>query len=102
METKNAVIKNVKLGFEDHGILTAYITLDYGSLNQAFGGYGLGGPCASVFIQQVLETVGVDNWEDLKGKPIRAMSDHAKVYKIGHYIEDKWFDPSETFKSMGL
>ena len=39
MRIKNAIIENVTLGFEDHGIMTSYIHVDYGG-----GGGGFGNP----------------------------------------------------------
>jgi hypothetical protein len=40
-----------------------------------------------------MKVVGVDKWENLKGKAVRVKSDHSKVYAIGHYLKDKWFEP---------
>lgn len=89
-EIRNAVIKRTELGYEDHGILTAWLHLYYGSSGQGFGGFWLN----VKFIDGVLKTVGVQRWEDLAGKHLRADCDHGKVYRIGHIVEDKWFDPT--------
>lgn len=45
-----------------------------------------------------METVGVHNWHDLAGKPVRVRQDHSQVAAIGHYIEDKWFDAAVEMK----
>jgi hypothetical protein len=104
VEEKNARIKGTTLGIEDHGILTAFIDLDYGSGGQSFGGRSLdewdeaakrrvGHAFGSEFILQVLRTLGVSSWEKLPGTPCRVRADWDKVYALGHYLEDKWFDP---------
>ena len=39
-EIRNAVIQSTMLGYEDHGILTCFLHLDYSGAGQGFGGYG--------------------------------------------------------------
>ena len=93
-ESKNAKIASTMLGIEDHGIMTCMLTLDYGGVSQGFGGYDLKyGPYGVKFLREILETVGVSEWEDLPGKYIRVVSDHGKVHRIGHITEDRWFTP---------
>lgn len=43
-ELKNAIIKDVRVMIEDHGLLSCYVTLDYGGSCQGFGGYELYNP----------------------------------------------------------
>jgi len=103
-EIENARITSTMLGVEDHGILTAFVTLEYKSGMQSFGGYCMGnhdrhkrtesGFCAD-FIVNVLSVVGVEKWEDLIGKHVRADHDSMKVYAIGNLLKDEWFDPKE-------
>lgn len=104
---RNAKITDAEILIEDHGFLTAYITLDYGGSGQGFGGYTLhsenqsGEPnFAGHFLRRTLEIVGVQNWSDLTGKCIRVMSRHNGVKAIGHILEDRWFDPSDEFESL--
>lgn len=97
------------LGFEDHGIFTCMIHLDYGGAGQGFGGYCLAGSndkdtdgnfpnnYGANFIKKILEVVGVEKWEDLVGKHVRVKAEHTKVLEIGNILEDEWFNPS-TFK----
>lgn len=104
MQLRNAKITSTTLGFEDHGILTAYIHLNYGSSGQSFGGFGFG-PTKSEFetnngfgasfIATVLDIVDVDKWENISGRAVRVIHDHERVYAIGHLIENKWFYPGE-------
>lgn len=108
METKNAVITCAEIFIEDHGILTAFLYLDYGGESQGFGGYGLQSNSwpndtpnrAGMFIRRTLEVVGVDNWKNLPGKTIRVKADHTKVHSIGHIIKDNWFTPQEEFERL--
>lgn len=106
-EMKNAKIVSTMLGREDHGIMTAFIHLDYGGSGQGFGGYGFDNPktpgdykagrigtvYGCEFIRRVLEVVGVEKWEDLPGKYVRVVADWGHVHRIGHITDDKWFDP---------
>ena len=102
---RNAVITDTMLGIEDHGIFSASITLDYGGTFQHFGGYCLGMPpdtevdvpsdAASRFIQRTLQVAGVDKWEDLVGRPIRAEASRKGVEAIGHFMNNDWFYPKQ-------
>jgi len=104
---RNAVIVDTFLGIEDHGIMTCWITLDYGGgSRQGFGGFILdtfdklqdrrvGTSFGMSFIMRILEMVGVTRWEDLKGKHVRAKVTYEKIHAIGHIVEDKWFEPDK-------
>ena len=50
---------------------------------------------------RIMDTVGVERWEDLKGKYIRIVDEGwgSSVKKIGNIIEDKWFDIDKFFKN---
>lgn len=108
---KNAVIDNVMLEIEDHGILSCFIgTKMENGFYQAFGGWSLYLPpsytyhdinsFAGHFIYRVLEIAEVENWNDLVGKAIRVYSDWNKIHAIGHIIDDDWFIPSLDFKKV--
>jgi hypothetical protein len=77
-------IRSTRLGYEDHGILTANIDITFDG-----GGIGVGGFCLDEpaekgnykagrrgtaygldHIIRFLETVGVDRWEDLPGRQV--------------------------------
>lgn len=104
---KNAVIEGTRLGTENHGILTFDIILDYGNGgHQGFGGFALdgfdkikdkrvGSAYGTEAIRRVLEVVGVENWEDLKGKSVRAEAKHDKIKRLGNFLKDDWLDLSE-------
>jgi len=108
---KNAKIKGVSLTMEDHGVLSAYLHLDYGGACQSFGNYELYSPYyyqthqkqanfAGHFIWRCMEIAGVERWEDVAGKTIRVRARHDGIDAIGNIIEDDWFYPSKDFKTM--
>lgn len=112
-EIKNVKITNVSLTMADHGCLTFYLTLEGDGWGISYGGYciGLGFLESDSFtaknggglvaIMRIMDTVGVERWEDLKGKYIRIVDEGwgSSVKKIGNIIEDKWFDIDEFFKN---
>lgn len=108
----NAKITSTMLGIEDHGVLTVYLTLDYGGAGQGFGGHVLDGPydeatkrradsaAFALYVRRVMEVVGVNSWEALKGQFCRVRQSHSKVHAIGNLLEDKWFFPEEELKAF--
>lgn len=111
IETKNALIERATITNDDHGLLSARLSLDYGESGQGFGGYALYLPkdfshstnqknYAGHFIWRVMEIAGVDEWSKLPGKTIRVKCEHFKVHAIGHIVKDDWFCPTDDFKAM--
>jgi len=108
IETRNATIKSTMLGYEDHGIFTAILNLDYGGAGQGFGLCFLdayndktkereGTAFGMQFIIEVMKVVGVESWESLKGKHCRVKADYEKVHAIGHFLKDEWFSPQDLY-----
>lgn len=108
---ENALITNVDLSMADHGCLTLVMTLEGDGWGAVYGGYCLGngylGAADDFFdgsaagmecLIRIMDTIGVEKFQDLKGKYIRIATkrwcDSVKI--IGNIINDKWFDP-ETF-----
>lgn len=98
-EIVNAKIVGTMLGIEDHGIMTSFLFLEWPGSGIGFGGYSLGGNSAVLFIRTILEVVGVEKWEDLKGKYVRVdlggLGQPAKG--IGNILKDDWLYPKEFF-----
>lgn len=96
-EIKNAIIKSTFLGIEDHGMTTAILGLAYGKgSEQSFGMHSLVYKHYGIaYIRRILDVVGVDSWEQLKGQKIRAVAEHAQVQAIGNWLDDNWFNPVE-------
>jgi hypothetical protein len=110
---ENAVIKDVDLSMADHGCLTLAMTLDGGGWGVVYGGYCLGngylgadddffrGSAAGMeYLIRIMDTVGVERFQDLKGKYVRVATKGwgGSVKIIGNIIKDQWFD-AETFFS---
>ena len=62
-----------KLGF-DHDVFVFQIYFKFGASGQGFGGYGLEHEDCYKVLKRILQAVGVEKWEDLKGK-------YAHVYR---------------------
>lgn len=110
MEILNAKIEDVSLTMADHGCLTFYLHLKMQNAGVSVGGYciGHGYLGAKEFdgydkgtevLMRIMDTVGVDKWEDLKGKFIRIKSNGwgSIIDEIGNIIDDKWLNFREFF-----
>lgn len=108
---ENALIEKVDLSMADHGCLTLAMLLQGGGWGVVYGGYCLGkgylgadddffsGSAAGMeYLMRIMDTVGVERFQDLKGKYVRVATkgwgDQVKI--IGNILKDKWFD-AETF-----
>lgn len=110
MKFENAKITNVSITMADHGCLTFWITVESDGWGCSIGGYSIGlgylgagkfdgyGPGLEAMMR-IMDTVGVDRWEDLKDKYIRVESDGwgSTVTCIGNIIKDKWFNLKDFF-----
>jgi hypothetical protein len=112
LEIKNAKITNVSLSMADHGCLTFYVGLNGGGWCCNFGGYCIGhgylgaesfqGSEAGLeVLMRIMDTVGVECWEDLKGQYCRVKTEGwgGKILSIGNILKDKWFDIKEFYNT---
>ena len=84
---KIAKITDTLLGYEDHGIFTVILTLEYGGGSaQGAGMYSLdqydketkqryGTAAGMDFIIGIIRACGVDQWEKIKGRTVVAIMD---------------------------
>lgn len=111
IETKNARITDCFLGFEDHGIFTFLLRLDYGGGGQGFGNYALdewsekdgkrvGSAVGCSLIMELFTTLGVTHWGALRNLPVRVRASHSKVYAIAPFIGGDWLDIEEFFSNQ--
>lgn len=110
IEVKNAIITSATITNDDHGLLSAWLMLDYGGAGQGFGGYCLYLPKsfkhhamlshAGHFIWRVMEVADVTEWSKLVGKTIRVRCEQSYVEAIGHIVKDDWFNPEEDFAGI--
>ncbi len=95
----NGIIKSTWLGFEDHGMYTFFLDIDYGGSGQGFGGYGLNDRLAGMTVRRILEVLETERWEHLPHTPVRIKREHegfgAKAIAIGHLLNDQWFELKE-------
>jgi hypothetical protein len=88
-------IRSTRFGYEDHGILTADLTVEWPGGGIGVGGYALDTPKKNAdgehvgregtafgldHIVQIMRAVGVQKWEDLKGKQIMVLFEGASLW----------------------
>ena len=107
-----ATVSSTKLYWEDHGILTASLILEWQNGGVSFGGYCLDEPrdregrdysrVGTAYgldhIMRIIETVGVESWEKIKGAKIIGYFDRenalgSTLTAIGGLDNGKVFDP---------
>lgn len=99
-QIQNGKIDSTMLGYEDHGILSFNIHLDYGGSVQGFGGIVLGKENI-ITLFKGMQRIGFESWESLKGTLVRVEREDGyagKIIGIGHIIENKWFYIGEIMK----
>ena len=110
-DIKNAIIESTMLG-KTHGIMTFIIYIKFDKcIKCGVGLYALDeynekldkrvcNASSMEVISEILDVVGVKQWEDLPGKYIRIEDNSwgSKITKIGNIIEDKWIDFEEFFE----
>ena len=89
-EIRNAKIESTMLGYEDHGILTGFLMMDYSGAGQGFGGWAIG-ECCGQYIKGILDCLNIARWEDIAGTYCRVDIQDGLIRGIGHITSDKWF-----------
>lgn len=107
---ENTLIENVDISMADHGCITLSIALRGGCWSRVFGGCYLGhgylgatkfkgSPKGIEMIAQIMNIVGVERFNEMKGKYIRvAVKSGGDTIKIiGNIIKNQWFDVESFF-----
>jgi hypothetical protein len=72
-----AKIERTYLGFEDHGILTGMLHVNYGAAGQGIGGYTIKS-VAGDYLHRTIKACGVNAWEELTGRTIYVLTDASR------------------------
>lgn len=113
MEIENAKIAKVSISMNDRGCLTFWLVLEGRAWVTSFGGYCVGKGYLGadefsaenggglVAMMRIMDTVGVEKWEDLVGKYCRVKVERwgSTIKVIGNIMKDQWFDIDEFFKT---
>lgn len=102
-QTENARISGVRLGFDRDIFLSFWVTVEGKGWGQSIGGYVLakkgeteGFAKGFVAIANLLNVVGVESWEELRGQLIRVKDvggpGSSTPPIIGNIIDDEWWD----------
>lgn len=107
---ENMQIISVDLSMQDHGVITLMMSMKGNCIGTVYGGICLGhgylgakefsgSVKAMPYIMRIMDVVGVERFNDMKGKYVRvAIKDFSSPVKIiGNIIEDKWFNPESFF-----
>ncbi len=105
---ENARITSTSITMADHGCLTFWLYVEGSGWGIGFGGYAIGhgylGAKPEEFkaetgkgleaMMQIMNAVGVEKWEDLKGKYCRCRLEGlgGGMVAIGNIIDNKWFN----------
>jgi hypothetical protein len=88
-----AKVERTTLGYEDHGIMTCFLHLSFGSSGQGAGGYSLDAPAPSdghrvgtafgmEWIIRAMRACGVDEWSKVTGRTIFALREGSRIIGI--------------------
>ncbi len=107
---ENMKITSVDLSMRDHGAITLMMAMEGNGIGTIYGGICLGhgylgakefsgSEKAMPYIMRIMDVVGVECFNDMKGKYVRvAIKTFSSPVKIiGNIIEDKWFNPESFF-----
>ncbi|MFW6001879.1 MAG: hypothetical protein ACOCQD_00905 [archaeon] len=99
---ENAQISDVKIIKETKHYTTILIDTKRDSLVQGFGTYNLSEYARlGWFIQRIMDTLEVSDWNQIKGKIIRIYTKDTLIKGIGHPIKDQWFLPEDEWNDIG-
>lgn len=101
-EIVNALITNMDISTEDGPTVSITLKLPCGAV--VFGGICFGTPVLEddywiegwdkgmTAIFRIMELAEAKHWNDLKGKPLRAVLKDGMIVAIGHFLYDQFMD----------
>ena len=109
----NGKIVDTRLGYGHNDIFTCSLNIEGDSWGCNYGNYALDTPDKTkenlerigttpglTAIMELLKTLEVEDWEQLKGKFVRVeFSKDNDIIRIGHLIKDKWFSFKNFFEN---
>lgn len=108
-ELKNARVKRARLGYEDHGLLTYALDLDFDGTMQSYGnllfsnrkeGVKVANAFGGQMIMSTLDLLEVRTWDQVSGSVCRALCDWSMIYAIGHFQKDLWLEADHVYKML--
>lgn len=107
VKIENGRITSTYLG-EEHGCLTANLTIEGAGWGCGFGGYCLAHwqDCqkpnnGAGAIVALLKALDLDRWEQLSGTYVRVKTEGwgTEILAIGHIMKDQWFSFKDYFEA---
>lgn len=101
IEIENCKIRNTNLGLENHNIMSLDLHLEGDGWGVSFGGYRMDGAYGMACLKELLETLEVGKYEDLKGMYVRCVNTGlgGRCLAIGHLLKDRWFSFGAFFNA---
>lgn len=101
IEIENCKIKGTNLGLENNDIMSLDIYLESDGWGASFGSYRMDGAYGMACLRELLETLEVSKYEDLKGMYVRCIDTGlgGRCLAIGHLLKDRWFSFEAFFNA---
>ena len=101
IEIENCKIRGTNLGLENHNIMSLDLHLEGDGWGVSFGGYRMDGAYGMACLRELLETLEVGKYEDLKGMYVRCVNTGlgGRCLAIGHLLKDRWFSFGAFFNT---
>jgi hypothetical protein len=98
---ENAKIKKAYIKISDYGGIQIGLVLEGGGWGVCFERIVKGHDRLETSITRILEIVGVNSWEQVEGKYIRAEFDKSLIIKIGNILNNDWFSWKDLYPEEG-
>lgn len=92
-EADLATISKSFIGFEDHGIFTAYLTFRGQSWQQSEPARLWSGDQLKRYLETVLKTLGANDWSKVEGQEVFVLKEDylGPILGFAHRSEDRYF-----------